>query len=140
MKHILQDVKELKTGSRELRKFGLLVGGVFAAIGLFQLARHKPIYPWFLTPGIVLILLGAIAPKVLKQVYLVWMSLAMVLGFVVSNVLLILLFFLAILPIGLVARLAGKDFLGLKLIPQTESYWIRRDPKARIPEDYERQF
>ena len=140
MRQILQDIRELKTGRRELRNFGLLVGGVFAIIGLVMWARGKPLYPWFLAPGVVLLLFGAIAPKPLKPVYLVWMSLAMVMGFVVSNVLLLLLFFCAITPVGLIARLAGKDFLGLKLKRESETYWLRREQPSRSPEEYERQF
>ena len=138
---ILKDIKELKTGPRELRKFGLLVGGVFTFLGLAVLiwARKKANVPYLLTPGLLLMALGQIFPRALKQVYLFWMTLAMALGFVVSNVLLILFFFLVITPIGLVARLAGKDFLRLKLDCPAETYWIPRDRKA-AKSDYERQF
>jgi len=137
---ILKDFKELKTGTRELRNFGLLVGGVFAALGLLALVRSKAIYPWLLTPGLFLVILGAIAPRTLKYIYLLWMGMALVLGFVVSHVILTVFFFLVITPIGLIARLAGKDFLRLKLDRQAKSYWIPRDPKRKAPEDYERQF
>jgi hypothetical protein len=137
---IRQDIQELKTGPRELRKFGWLVGGVFAALGLLMWLRHKPHFPYFLTPGVVLVVLGTVTPKILKPVYIVWMSLAIVLGFVVSHVILTLFFFAIILPIGLVARLFGKDFLGLKLQPGAATYWIRREQKARTPAEYEQQF
>ena len=136
----LKDIKELKTGARELRNFGLLVGGVFALLGLLFMARGKAAYPWLLTPGLVLIAFGAIAPRTLKHIYLVWMGLALVLGFVVSHVILTVFFFLVITPIGLIARLAGKDFLRLKLDRQAKSYWIPREHKKKAAEDYERQF
>jgi fatty acid desaturase len=138
--NIRQDIKELKTGDRDLRKFGLLVGGVFTFFGTLYLLRHKPIYSWFLIPGFVLMAVGALFPRGLKHVYMVWMSLAIVMGFVVSNVLLILLFFLVITPIGLLARLFKKDFLSLKLDRAAKSYWIPRGPKARSQAEYERQF
>jgi len=137
---ILNDFKELKTGPRELRNFGLLVGGVFAALGLLALVRGKGVYPWLLTPGLVLVILGAIAPRVLKYIYLAWMGLALALGFVVSHVILTVFFFLVITPIGLIARLAGKDFLRLKLDRQAKSYWIPRERRKKGAEDYERQF
>src|SRR5262245_2590082 len=111
---ILEDIKQLKTGPRELRNFGWLVGGVFAALGVFFLFRGKPAYPWFLVPGGVLVFFGTIYPRALKESYIVWMSLAFVLGFIVSNVILTLFFFLVITPIGLAARLLGKDFLRMK--------------------------
>jgi len=136
----LKDLRELKTGTRELRNFGLLVGGVFAVLGLLFLVRGKAAYPWLLTPGLVLVSLGAIAPSTLKYIYLGWMGLALALGFVVSHVILTIFFFLVITPIGLIARLAGKDFLHLKLDRQARSYWIPRERKSKVPEDYERQF
>lgn len=137
---ILQEIKQLKTGPRELRKFGLLVGGVFAALGLVLLLRHRPAAPYFLAIGGVLMALGAAWPRGLKYLYIVWMSLAIALGFVVSNVLLLVFFFIVITPIGLVARCAGKDFLNLKLDRAAKTYWMPREHKTKTPADYERQF
>jgi hypothetical protein len=68
------------------------------------------------------------------------MSVAFVLGFVMAHVILTLFFFLVITPIGLLARLSGKDFLSLKLNHEAKSYWIAREQKAKSPSDYERQF
>jgi hypothetical protein len=137
---LLEDFKQLKTGRRELRSFGLLVGGVFLALGLLFLWREKPYYPWFIIPGVALIIPGFLFPKTLKPVYLLWMTLALALGFVVSHVILTVFFFLVITPVGLLARVAGKDFLRLKLDRQTPSYWIPREQRPATPERYERQF
>jgi Saxitoxin biosynthesis operon protein SxtJ len=135
------EIRQLKTGDRELRNFGLLVGGVFVLLGVFCGLRGKAYYPWLLLPGVSLVLLGMAGPKVLKHIYIGWMSLALVLGFVVSHVILTLFFFLVISPLGLVARLAGKDFLRRKLEPQAKTYWLRRArPVRKSPSDYERQF
>ena len=138
--NIKDDIKQLKTSDRDLRKFGLLVGGVFALLGLLFLWRHKTHWPFFLWPGGVLIAAGIIVPRALKWIYIGWMSLALVLGFVMAHVILTLFFFLIITPIGLVARLFGQDFLRLKLDRASKSYWIPREKKASTPEDYERQF
>jgi Saxitoxin biosynthesis operon protein SxtJ len=137
---IVKEIKELKTGPRELRKFGLLVGGVFAVLGIIALLRGKHSYPWLLGPGVLLMGFGAVWPTALKWIYLAWMSVAVVLGFVVSHVLLMILFYLAFLPLGLLARCFGKDFLRLKLDPKAGSYWIRRPASARPAEEYERQY
>ena len=138
---IINEIKELKTDPRTLRKFGLLVGGVFLLLGVLYLLRHKPIAPWFIGVGLVLVIFGAVLPALLKPIYLVWMSLAVVLGFIVSNMLLILLFVLVITPVGLVARLAGKDFLSLKLARSASTYWIiRKETGRKTPRAYERQF
>ena len=136
---IFEPIRQLDTGKGRLRNFGLLVGAVFFALGAVFWIRQRSSYPWFLTPGGVLMVLGMIAPRALKWVYVVWMTLAITLGFIVSSFLLLVLFFLVITPIGLVARLVGKDFLKRRLDRAAESYWSARTP-ARRKEDYERQF
>jgi len=138
---IREDLKQLSTTPRDLRKFALLVGGVFAAIGVWLLIKHRPAGPWFVSPGALLMLLGLAAPSLLKPVYLGWMAMALVLGIVVSTVILTLFFFLVMTPIGLIARILGKDFLSQKLDRPAKTYWLPRDrAAARKPADYERQF
>ena len=138
--HLRDDIRQLKTGARELRKFGLLVGGVFAALGLFVLLRHRPAGPYLLAAGAFLSILGLAAPRVLKPIYFAWMVPAMLLGFAVSAILLTLLFFGVITPIGWVARCFGNDFLSLKRKPEAPSYWLPRERKPKSRADYERQF
>jgi hypothetical protein len=137
---IRSEINQLRAGARELRKFGLLVGGVLAALGMVSWLRHKPSAPRLWAPGVLLMFFGWVAPRALKYVYLAWMSLAIVLGFVVSNVVLTLFFYVVIMPIGILARCAGKDFLGLKLDSNAASYWLPRERKLGKPEEYERQF
>ena len=138
--NIREDVKQLKTSNRDLRKFGLMVGGVFVVLGLLFLWRHKAHYSYFLWPGLTLVVFGAVLPRALKWVYIAWMSVAFVLGFVITHLILGLFFFLVITPIGFAARICGKDFLGLKLDRQAASYWIPRGNKLKTPAEYERQF
>ncbi len=138
---LLEDIKTLKTGKPELRKFGLAVGGVFAVLGLLLLFRGKTPGPYLLVPGLVLAGFGAAFPAALKYVDIGWMALAMALGFVVSHVILTLFFYLVITPTGVIAWLFGKDFLGLKLERRASSYWIRRERRSpESQQDYERQF
>ena len=138
--NIREDIKQLKTGERDLRKFGLMVGGIFSALGILFLLRHKTHFPYFLWPGVVMLAFGAVFPRALKYVYLAWMSVAVVVGFVMAHVVLTLFFFLVITPIGLVAQMFGKDFLRLKLDQQSATYWIRRERKAKSSVEYEQQF
>ncbi len=137
---ISRELKELKTGKRELRNFGLLVGGIFAVLGAWFLYRGKPVGPWFLGVGTPLIVLGLIAPAVLRHAYLAWMTLALILGLVVSTVLLTVFYFLVMTPIGLIARIAGKDFMTRRLDKTAKSYWIERKVEAVPVTRYEEQF
>src|SRR5260221_8185968 len=101
---ITEEIKQLKTGPRDLRKFGLTVGGVLGLLGLWFLYRHKAHYPYFLYPGLVLLVLGVAVPRSLKYLYIGWMTFAFVMGMIVSTALLTVFFFVVVTPIGLVAR------------------------------------
>src|SRR5258708_61112 len=127
MSWIKAHLKQLKTEPRDLRKFGLSVGGVLVLLGLWFLYRHKAHYPYFLWSGAVLLVFGLAFPRSLKEVYIGWMTLGFILGFIVSTVLLTLFFYLVVTPIGLAARCVGKDFLDRKWNSNAASYWRRRD-------------
>jgi hypothetical protein len=137
---IQEELHQLTTTRRDLRKFGLMVGGVFAVLGGFFLFRHKGFWPYLLVPGGLLVFFGVVAPRALKGVYLGWMALAFSLGLIMSTLVLSLCFFLILTPLAFLARLAGKDFLSLKLDPTVRSYWVRDRPANRQPADLERQF
>lgn len=139
MSTLREEIKHLKTEPRELRNFGLLVGGVFLLLGLWFVFRDKPWHAWFWVPGAGLIGFGLLAPRWLKRVYVFWMALGHVLGLFVSTVLLALFFYLVVTPIGLVARVIGKDFLSQRW-SSAPSYWIIRPPSPLKEADYERQF
>ncbi len=136
-----EEIKQLKTGPRELRHFGLLVGGVLTLLGLWFWWRGKARYPCFLAPGILLMILGAVFPRALRSVYIGWMALALALGWIGSNVLLTLFFYFIVTPIGLVARLTGTDFLHRRFDSRAKSYWVMRDRAAsKQKRNYEQQF
>jgi hypothetical protein len=137
---ILSDLKKLKTGAHDLRKFALTVGGVFVLIGVLLFFRHRSGYPFFLGIGAILAVFGVIWPRALKNVYIAWMALAFTLGFATSTVILVLFFFLFLTPIGLLARLFKKDFLARKLDKHATSYWIQCATEMKMPANYERQF
>ena len=137
---VRQEIRELKTGARELRKFGLMVGSVLVALGLLFFLRHKSSYPFLVWPGVALILFGAIAPRALKYPYIAWMTVAFSLGFVMARILLTAGFVLLVTPIALIARLFGRDFLNRKWQRQATTYWMQCEPAPKNPENYEQQF
>jgi hypothetical protein len=129
--------------SRELRTFGLVVGGVFVLLAaVLRLPWWQKAWGWWpLVPGVPLMLLGAALPRSLRWLYAGWMTLAVVIGAMVSTVLLTLVFYLVVTPVGLAARLAGRDFLSRKLDSAGSSYWILRNPANRKEKhEHARQF
>src|ERR1051325_8687791 len=127
---LAKEIKQLKTEPPELRKFGLLVGVAFVLLAAWSAWRGKPGFPYFMSVAVPLIALGLVWARSLKWIYICWMSLGLTLGLVVSTVLLTLFFYLAVTPVGLLARLLGKDFLSRRLDRDANSYWIRRTPSG----------
>ena len=137
---MLADIKSLNTGPRELRKFGLVVGGVFALLALLWWFRGRH-FLIFAIPSAPLLLFGLVWPQALRYVYIAWMSAAFALGAIVSTVLLTFFYYLVVTPVGLTARACGKDFLGRRFDRSSTSYWIPRESPARKRHDeYEQQF
>jgi Saxitoxin biosynthesis operon protein SxtJ len=127
------------TTGRQLRDFGLIVGGIFAVIGLWPLLwRQDSPRLWALALAAVLILPALVAPRVLAPAHRAWMALAEVLAWVNTRILLGLVFYGVVTPIGLVMRLLGHDPMRRKLDSAGESYRVRCVP--RPPAHMMRQF
>ena len=93
-----------------------------------------------LVSSIVFLSLAFICPLLLKPVQKLWMSLAVLLGWFMTRVILIILFYLVVTPIALLARLCGKYFLNTKLDRNAKSYWITRKAATSDKKSYENQF
>jgi hypothetical protein len=135
---VVDEIRHLDTGRAALRSFGLVVGGVFVAIATFIAWRRGwdvsgwPL--WLGIPGAALMLLGVLVATILRPAYLVWMGLAFAMGFVMTRVILTLVFVLLVIPIGLILRAVGKDVLDLRLRPEAPSYWRDREEDRPLGE------
>jgi Saxitoxin biosynthesis operon protein SxtJ len=118
--------------TKDLRQFGLLVGGVFTVIGLWPLVfRGESPRLWAMILGSLLIVLGGIAPQSLKQVQGGWMKVGHVLGAINTKIILGIIYYLLITPMGLVMRLMGKDPMHRAATRGTDTYRIVRVPRPR---------
>ena len=134
------DLKKLRTGAGDLRKLRVTVGAAFIFLGVLLLLPHRSSYVAFCAAGALLTAFGVIWPRALKYIFIAWMTLAFTLGFVMSNVILTLFFFLFVTPIGLLARLFQKDFVARKWDKRAASYWIQHGSEVKTADTYERQF
>ena len=127
----MDGVKQQAT-TKDLRQFGSLVGGVFAVIGLWPVVfRSESPRWWAMAIGSLLIVLGAIAPQSLKQIHHGWMKIGHVLGLINTRIILGIIYYLLITPMGLVMRLLGKDPMHRALTPTKDSYRVMRAPRPR---------
>ena len=124
---------------RAEREFGLLVGAVFSLLGLWWFYRGKFVtaaYVFTIT-GTVLVLLGATFPRVLLIPRKLWMKLAEALAYVSSRIILAIIFFLVLTPIGLIKRALGWDPLERRS-GSRDSFW--HPYPARSPRHYEKMY
>ncbi|UCF05417.1 MAG: hypothetical protein JSV33_16150 [bacterium] len=137
---VVQDIKNIKSAKGDLRKFGLTVGIALCLFGALFWWRGKDFYIYLIAIGGAFILLGLAVPIVLKPIQKVWMTFAILLGWVMTRVILSILFFVMITPIGFISKLFGKDFLSLKFDKEAGTYWLPKDIDTSSARDYESQF
>jgi hypothetical protein len=97
-------------------------------------------WKWLIGPGLGLFILSRIAYPVMKPIHIGWMTLAFILGWVNTRLLLGAFFYLVLTPIGLVMRLAGKDLLGKKIDRSATTYWIKKKSEPMDQKRYENLF
>ncbi len=135
-----EEIKNIKEDKTTLRKFGLTVGTVLLLVGIVLYLTGKSSSVVFGGAGVLLILFGLILPNILKPLNKIWMTLAVILGWFMSRLILFILFYIVITPIGFFLRIAGKDFLNLRTDKNSDSYWEKREKRVKEKIDYERQF
>ena len=116
---------EVESGSE--KNFGIVFAVVFLLISLYPLVDNKDVHLWSLIISLIFFLLAYVDPKVLSVPNKLWFKLGMALGAVVAPVVMALVYFSTVVPIGLIMRLMGKDLLRQKLDKNTKSYWIERN-------------
>lgn len=118
------------TDPRQLRSFGVIVGGIFAVLGFWPaLFRGTDIRLWSLVLAILLIVPALIYPRSLRLIYRVWMTFGDLLGWCNTRVILGVIFYGLFTPLGLVMRLRGRDALRRHIDSSTDTYRVVRLPR-----------
>ena len=116
----------LNPDKKELRSFGLITGAltpVFFGLLLPWIFDHSfPKWPWII--GVILVAFGLVLPTVLKPIYRVWMTIGHYLGWINTRIILSIMFYLIILPVGLVMRLVGHDPMSRSFNKDQKSYRV----------------
>jgi hypothetical protein len=130
-----------KRSYRVERNFGLVVGTAFAALSLLWIFRGKfqHVAPYLLTLGALLIASGLIAPRVLVWPNRLWMRLADALSFIMTRLILAVIFFALVTPIGLFRKLIGGDPLNRRAA-RSGSYWRPYVSRQNDPRHYEKMY
>ena len=123
---------------REIRKFGIIVGGVFTIIGVWPYFRSEDLRLWALVIGGALIALGAILPQALTHVYRAWMVVGHAMSWINTRILLGIVFYGIIAPMGMVRRRFSGDTIHHGFEGSATTYRVTR--KGRPASHMKRQF
>ncbi|GAB6052540.1 hypothetical protein JCM17960_13600 [Magnetospira thiophila] len=122
------------------RSFGLVFAVFFAVIGLFPLIGYGQPRLWALGIGAGFLIAALTIPRILAPLNRIWFKFGQLLHGIVNPIIMGLVFFTTLTPIGLLMRLFGKDPLHRRPDPGLSSYWIHRDPPGPDPATLTKQF
>ncbi len=142
IKDVKIELKQLDVSGKTLRKNGFVLAAVFTSIALLPVVFGKLHYIEFLSLPLFILsaylfIVGAIKPTRLELFYIIWMSFAFAMGWVVSRVIMVVLFFGFVTPISAIAKLFRAKFVDLSFKGGANTYWI--DKKKKVI-DYEKMF
>jgi Saxitoxin biosynthesis operon protein SxtJ len=116
--------------NKQLRSFGLTVGGIFAVIGFWPLfLRGEDVRWWAVILAGLLMVPALVFPRSLSWIYKWWMALGHIMGWINTRIILGVVFYLVVTPIGRIRRLFGKDPMGREIRTDINSYRIIRKPR-----------
>ena len=128
------DNKDIKISSN--RSFGLVFFVLFLVIGLWPLINNNEIKIWSIAISVVFLVLGLLNSKLLLPLNKLWFKFGLLLGKIISPLVMVIIFFLVVTPIGYLMRMLKKDLLNLKFNDE-KSYWIEKnEPKSKMKNQF----
>ena len=125
---------EVKIGSN--KSFGIVFFIVFFLISIYPLLSHNEIRLWSLIISLIFLILGLLNSKLLTPLNKIWFKFGILLGKIISPLVMGLIFFFVVTPIGILMRILKKDLLNLKFNKKT-TYWIEKnDPKSKMKNQF----
>ena len=124
----------IKIGSN--RSFGIVFFIVFLLIALYPLINEENFRLWSLVISLIFLVLGLINSQILTPLNKLWFKFGILLGKIVSPIIMGIIFFFVVTPIGFIMRAIGKDLINLKY-NNNKSYWIEKTgPKGKMKNQF----
>ena len=118
------------------RSFGIVFFIVFLITALYPLTYSEEIRIWSAIISFIFLALGLFNSKILTPLNKLWFKFGIFLGEIISPIIMGIIFFLVVTPIGLLMRLLGKDLINLKY-NNNKSYWIEKNgPKSKMKNQF----
>lgn len=134
---LIEEIKNIKSGKKELREFGLIMSVVLSFINLFLFWKRGEVFSPLVVFSALFLFFSFVGHRLLRPLYKIWMTFSLIVGKSVTAIILVILFYLVLTPTGLIVKLLNKDLLGLKLSRKKNSYWLEKDQSQKL--FYEKQ-
>jgi hypothetical protein len=121
--------KSIKISSN--RSFGFLFFIVFFVISLWPLKSQGDLRIWTLVLSLLFLILGALNSKLLTPFNKLWFKFGILLGSIISPIVMGIIFFVVVAPVGIIMRFLGKDLLRIIKNKFVSTYWINRDKQKK---------
>ena len=129
--------RHVSTEQSSEKSFGVVFSIVFLIVALYPLINSESLRIWALVASIIFFFLAFIVPKVLVFPNKLWFKFGLLIGSIVAPIVMAFVYFVTVLPTGLIMRLLGKDLLKQKLDKNAKSYWIeRKEPMGSMKNQF----
>ena len=130
----------MKADVKELRKFSITLFFALEILGLLVFWQRGAAGLVLCGIGLALLLCGLTRPALLANPYRGWMRLSLILGFLMTHLILSLMYYFVFTPTGVVMRMFGKDFLHKQFDKNATTYWIKKIQRVYAKDRYEKMF
>jgi hypothetical protein len=131
--------RQVTAGSN--RAFGIVFAVVFGVIGLWPLVfGGRPPRWWAVVPAAIFLVLALFVPQWLAPLNRAWFYVGLALHRVVNPIVMAIIYYGTVVPVGLILKARGKDLLRLKRDPEAKTYWIAREPPGPERGSMTKQF
>ena len=118
------------------RSFGVVFFIVFLLIALYPVINNEEIRAWSLIVSLIFLVLGLLNSKILNPLNQIWFKFGVLLGRIISPLIMAIIFFFVVTPIGFIMRILGKDILNLRYNTK-KTYWIEKTgPKSKMKNQF----
>lgn len=140
LEEIRFEIQKLQTDKEALTKFGKTMAVILGILTLIAWYRESGAFPYTFLLALIFLFLGILWPMSLKRFYTIWMTIAITMGFVMTKVILSLMFYTAFTIIGFISRLFNRDRLGQQYEDEADTYWQPYEKPNDFKRHLERQF
>ena len=137
---MLNEIKNINYNKTQIRNFGIILSIIFLFFNLFFYLVGKNISNPLLILTPTMLLISLYLPTLIKPIYSIWMLLAIIIGWIMTRIILIIMYYIILTPISLISRLFRKQFLDLNWSNTKSSFWNLKNKNKFNKSDYENQF